>query len=95
MLKVGDIVFHMNDCGKVVTDKLLYEVIDINKSLVTARNLESKLDNWFDIDHLGIWNRSYAAHEPQTAGCIHDWKDYVGFSLSYKYCSVCDEKKAS
>lgn len=28
---------------------------------------------------------------PKTV-CFHDWKDYIGFTERYKYCSKCDQK---
>lgn len=28
-----------------------------------------------------------------SKGCDHDWKDYIGFSASYKYCTKCDMKR--
>ena len=28
-----------------------------------------------------------------TINCIHDWKEYQGFSDSFEYCTKCDEKR--
>lgn len=29
----------------------------------------------------------------QHSGCDHDWKPYIGFTESYKYCTKCPEKR--
>ena len=31
----------------------------------------------------------------KTTVCIHDWKNYTGFTEVYKYCSKCNEKDRS
>lgn len=30
-----------------------------------------------------------------VSGCIHEWKDYHGFTEKYKYCARCDQKDTS
>ncbi len=38
-----------------------------------------------------ILSITYPGVKPET-GCAHDWKNYLGFTESYKYCTKCNEK---
>lgn len=32
---------------------------------------------------------------PDAPRCIHQWKEYIGFTDRYYYCTLCDEKNKS
>lgn len=32
-------------------------------------------------------------YESDDSSCKHNWKNYLGFTESFKYCTKCDEKR--
>lgn len=59
---------------------------------VVRSSLLSRLDD--ELYLLTIPNLIYSVppHSTHSGECEHDWKDYQGFTDSFKYCSKCDEK---
>lgn len=38
------------------------------------------------------FNRLRGAQAEPNLDCWHDWKDYIGITHVYRYCSKCDKK---
>ncbi len=36
---------------------------------------------------------NYGPTAAENKACSHDWKEYVGFTQKYDYCTKCDEKR--
>jgi len=41
-----------------------------------------------------LYNNSFDDHmfESEIEYCLHKWKIYVGFTETYRYCTICDIK---
>ncbi len=69
---------------------VLHEGTDYRLHRYPYRNVT---DLFFSAGLQGAKITIYYLKDNKTQGCNHDFKQYNGFTESYRYCTKCDEKE--
>lgn len=76
-------------CNKEITDNkwVEYEDYPDEDSMIVSYYTVKK------IAHNDCYQRYLSEAYKSKPFCYHRWVDYVGFSETYKYCEICQEKR--
>lgn len=60
--------------------------IDDNKKIIQMSEY-NWTDEWFNVNIIPS-----STDDKKNKLCLHDWKEYIGFTERYWYCEKCDAK---
>lgn len=79
-----------------MSNPAVYEVLDIDNDRNVATLCEENY-RWYKLsvafealdEEYILLNKDYS----YTKECIHEYREYIGFTESYEFCIICDKRK--